>query len=459
MTQVFRTAWLTTSLFASIVAIGPVFAQPGNWPQFRGPDARGVADGHALPSTWNAETSTGVLWKTPIPGLGHLCPVVWGDRLFVTTAITGKKEAELKVGRYGDIKAVDDSTEHVWRVYSLDKLTGKTIWDREVHRGVPAIQRHTKASHANSTPATDGEHLVVMLGSEGLHCFDLEGKLLWKKDLGVLDSGFFRMPEAQWGFGSSPVIYEGHVVVQADVQKNSYVAVFDVNDGREVWRTARNDVPSWSTPVVHAGPRRTQVIVNGFKHIGGYDFATGKELWKLSGGGDIPIPTPILGDGLVYFSSSHGGQAPLFAVKLDATGDISLSGEATSNEYVAWSYSRTGAYMPTPVLYGDHFYVCRDNGILSCYDAKTGERLYQERLGSGVAMTASSVAGDGKLYFTGEMGDVYVVKAGPEFELLSKSPLGEVILATPAISEGVLYFRNQGHVVAVGGPPSTPDDS
>ena len=389
-------------LFVVAMSFSVATAESTNWPQFRGAGASGVAEGHVLPTTWNAEKSEGVLWKSPVVGLGHSCPVIWQDQLFLTTAVTGKKEAELRVGLYGDIGAVDDSTEHVWRVISFDKKTGATNWDRVVHTGVPAIQRHTKATQANSTPATDGEHLVVMLGSEGLHCFDMAGKLLWKTDLGLLDSGYFRAPDAQWGFGSSPVIADGKIIIQADVQKNSFIAVFDVKDGKEIWRTPRGDVPTWSSPTVHAGTG--QVIVNGFRHIGGYDLATGAEIWKLGAGGDIPIPTPILGEGLVYFSSSHGGPNPILAVRLSARGEIKLGREETSNEHVAWSYAKGGSYMPTPILYGGALYVSRDNGILSSYDAKTGERRYQERLGAGLALTASGVAGDGKLYFTSEMG-------------------------------------------------------
>ena len=451
-----RQRTLLTLTFVLVLTANHAFAD--NWPSFRGPHASGVADGHPTPVHWDVEKSENVLWKTPIPGLGHSSPIVWGDRLFVTTALTGKKKAELKVGLYGDIDPVDDSTEHVWRLYSLDKRSGKTIWERIVHRGKPTIQRHTKSSHANSTPATDGTHLVVFLGSEGLYGYDMDGRLKWKKDLGVLDSGFFRVPDAQWGFGSSPVIHQGKVVVQCDVQKSSFVAVFDAADGREIWRRKRDDVPTWSTPTVHAGPRRTQVIVNGYRHIGGYDFATGDELWKLRGGGDIPVPTPVVSDGLIYLSSAHGGASPLYAVRLDASGDVSLAGGATANEHVAWSYERNGSYMPTPIVYGGHVYVSQDNGILSCYDAKTGERRYRERLGRGNAVTASGVAADAKLYFTVEMGDVYVVKAGPEFELLAKNPLGEIAMATPAISEGVLYFRTRGHVVAVGERSETAAD-
>ena len=291
---------------------------------------------------------------------------------------------------------------------------------------------------------------MAFFGSEGLYCFDLDGTLLWKKDLGVLDSSFFMVPDAQWEFASSPVIYQDKVLVQCDVLKGSFIAAFSIEDGREMWRTAREDVPTWGTPTVHAVGGRAQMIVNGFKHAGAYDVETGKEIWRLQGGGDIPVPTPVVAHGLVFLTSAHGPMAPLYAIRLDAAGDISLKPGETSNQSVAWSYARDGAYMITPIVYGDYLYNAKNNGALSCYNARTGERMYQTRLGSGTSgFTASPVAGDGKVYFAGEDGDVYVVKAGPAFELVATNAMGEICMASPALSKGVIYFRTQSHVVAV----------
>lgn len=456
-----RIALRFAAIFSLLAILLPVSLTRGttapavHWPAFRGPNASGIAEGFSTPTHWNVPAGENVKWKTAIPGLGHSSPVIWGNRLFVTTAISGQTDAKLRVGLYGDIRSVEDDTVHKWIVYCLDKRTGKILWERVAHTGVPKIKRHTKATHASSTPATDGKHLVAMFGSEGLYCYDINGKLLWKKDLGVLDSGYYQVAAAQWGFGSSPIIFKDKIFLQCDVQKGSFVAAFSIKDGRELWRTPREDVPTWGSPTVCQFGGRTLLLVNGYKHIGGYDAETGKEVWRLKGGGDIPVPTPIVAHDLVFITNAHGRMAPIYAVRLDAAGDISLAENTTSNKHVAWMLPRDGAYMITPLVYGDYLYVGKDNGVLSCFEAKTGTRVYQERLGDGkTGFTASPVGGDGKLYYSSEDGDVYVVKAGTKFETLSKNSMGEVCMATPAISEGVLFFRTQGHVVGIAEKPS-----
>jgi outer membrane protein assembly factor BamB len=441
---------LSASLISGFVRASGAPRQGVDWPSFRGIDARGLGDGKNTPVAWNITNGQGVKWKTPVAGLGHSSPIVWGDLVCVSTA-TSDGEQSLKVGLYGDIAPVNDDTPKAWKVVCVDKRSGAVRWERELHRGVPAVKRHTKATHANSTLATDGERIVAFLGSEGLHALDMKGQPLWKKDFGVLESGFFMFPAAQWGFASSPVIHDGLVIVQADVFKGSFVGAFDAKTGKVIWRTPRSDVPTWSTPAVVTGPGPAQVVVNGWRHIGGYDLETGKELWRMKGGGDIPVPTPITAHGLIFITNAHGAASPIFAVKPTATGDISLAGDARTNDHIAWSQNREGAYMQTPLVYGDYLYVCRDNGVLSVYDARTGERKYQQRLADGkTGFTASAVAANEKIYFTSEEGSVYVIKAGPVFELLAENTLGETAMATPAISEGVLFFRTRGHLVAVG---------
>ena len=430
----------------------PGAARPGvDWPQFRGISAAGIAEGFSLPATWNAADGTNILWKTPIPGLGLSSPIVWGNRVFLATSISGKVDSSLKVGYYGDITPVQDDTSHEWRVYALDKSTGKIAWQQTAFKGVPKIKRHMKSSHANSTLATDGERIIAFFGSEGLYAYDMQGKLLWKKDLGLLDAGFYMVPEAQWETGSSPVLHDGMVIVQADVQKGSFLAMFDAKDGREVWRVTRSDVPTWSTPTIHTVNGRTQILVNGMRHVGAYDFATGKEIWKLSGGGDIPVPTPVVSDGLVYITNAHGNLSPVYAVKETAAGDVSLKDPATSNDGVAWSVPRGGGYMCTPLVYRGLVYIIRYNGILGVFDAKTGDKKYEERLaGATSAFTASPVANDGRIYVASEDGQVFVLAAGAKYQVLAMNEMSAPVLATPAISEGRLLLRTQNEIMAIG---------
>jgi outer membrane protein assembly factor BamB len=420
-----------------------------NWPSFRGANAAGVAEGYAAPASWDLEKKANILWKTSIPGLGHSSPIVWGERIYVTTAVSDRKDPELKVGLYGNIQPVDENTVHRFKVYCLDKSSGKILWERTAHEGIPEVKRHPKSTHANPTPATDGRHLVVFFGSEGLFCYDMDGKLLWKKDFGVLESSFFVAPDAQWGFASSPVIHKDRVVVQVDVLKDSFLAALDIASGREIWRTPREDVPTWSTPTVHEGEGGIQVIVNGFKHIGAYDFETGREIWRLNGGGDIPVPTPVVSGGMVFVNGAHGRLSPIYAIKLDAKGDISLEPGTKSNDHVVWSISRGGAYMQTPLIYGGYLYNLRGNGSLTCFRAATGEQIYREQVGSMASFSSSGVAADGKLYFSSEQGDVYVVKAGPRFEVLAVNPMKDILMATPAIDKGVIYIRSHHYLTAV----------
>jgi outer membrane protein assembly factor BamB len=450
-------------VYLAIIAFGLALAWAAgaqtNWPSFRGLNGAGIAAGVETATTWDAEKPKNILWKTPIPGLGHSSPVIWGDRLFVTTAVNQTKAAPLKVGLYGDPESADDNDVQQWRVFCLDKRTGKVHWQTTAHEGRPKVRRHPKATHANCTIATDGANVVAFFGSEGLYCYDLDGRMRWRKDLGTLkvspmvynDTPDPKGADLDWGFASSPIIYSNRVLVQCDALTNGFVAAFDLADGKQVWRTRREDTGTWSTPNVCANCPRPQLLVNGWKHMGGYDLQTGEEIWRMSGGGDCPVPTPIVWKDLVFLMSAHGPRSPIYAVRTDAKGDVSLRGGASTNQCVSWSVLRGGAYMQTPLIYGECLYSCKNDGVLSCFEASTGKELYKERLGAGGdGFTASPVASDGKLYFTSEQGAVFVVKPGASFTVLATNQMHEICMATPAISEGAIFFRTQGHVVAVG---------
>lgn len=423
---------------------------PKNWPSFRGEGATGVAEGQHPPGVWDLTKPSPKTWKTPIPGLGHSCPVVWGDKLFVTTAVSEDPKSELKPGLYGSLTMAKDRTKHKFKVYCLDRETGKVVWDKTAHEGVPSVKRHIKATHANPTPATDGKHLVVSFGSEGLYCFDLDGKQLWKQDLGIQDAGAFNDPEIQWETASSPVIYRDLVIVQCDRSKDSYIAAFRVENGKEAWRTPRDEISSWGSPTVVESKAGAEVVTNGNNLVRGYDPATGKELWTLGRNSQITVPTPFAGDGLIYVTSGYSPVQPIYAIWPGGRGDLTLKDKQESSEQIAWSKTRGGTYMPTPVYYRGYLYTVSNAGQLTCYEGRTGKQVYREKLGGGLGYTASPVAADGRLYFTGEDGKVQVVEAGPVFRQLAENDVGETCLATPAIAAGRIYFRTKGHVIGVG---------
>lgn len=422
-----------------------------NWPSFRGPGASGVAEGRATPVKWDTEKSVGVVWKTAIPGLAHSSPVVWGNTVFITTAVTSAAKDETRFGLYGDVAPVKDDPSHTWKVYALDKATGKVLWERTAHAGLPKVKRHPKSTHADSTPATDGKHVVALFGSNGLFAYDVKGKLLWKQDLGVLDSGWFYDPDYQWEHGSSPVIYKNLVIVQADVQKDSFIAAYDLKTGKQVWKTMREgELSGWSSPTVYEGKTRAELITSGAKAVRGYDPLTGKELWRLGPMSEIATPTPFVAHDLIYVTTGYAPIQPIYAIRPGASGDISLKDGKESSDFVAWSKQRGGPYMPTPLVYGEHLYTVSNQGVVIAYNAKTGERIYQQRIADkGGAFTASPVASGGKIYLSSEDGEIFVFKAGAKHELLATNPMGEVLMATPAISDGMLIVRGVKHVFGV----------
>lgn len=442
-------------LMPALLAVGRLRAAGrADWPAFRGAGASGVADGHPLPVRWNADATagplSGVAWRTPIPGLSHSSPIVWGDRLWVATAIREAGEAPLRLGLYGDGDAADDRGVQRWGIHCLDLATGRPLWERIVKTGTPRAERHVKATHANTTLATDGQYLVAFFGSEGVYCHTLDGTLRWHRDLGIVNVSKYGIG---WGYGSSPALYRDRIFLQCDAPDDPYLVALRLDDGRELWRVKRKDVceRSWATPFVHHEGDRAQVVTNGWPYTVSYDVETGRELWRLRSGGDNPIPTPFSAGGLIYVANGHGGRSPVFAVRPSAAGDISLQDTESSNAHVVWSDHQAGAYLQTPVVYRGLLYSGTNNGVLKCYDARTGARHYQARLGGTAAFSASPVAGDGKIYCTSEEGDVFVVRAGPSFELLAHNQLGESCLATAAIAGGRVFFRTRRHVIAVAG--------
>ena len=437
-----------------VLCLGSASAQAPNknhWSSFRGERAAGVADKQNLPEQWDAAKGVNIKWKTAIPGLAHSSPIVWANQLFVTTAISSKGGDTFRKGLYGDGDASGDQSSQQWKLYAIDKNTGKVLWDRTAFEGVPREKRHIKASYANSTPATDGRYVIAFFGSQGLYAFDIKGRLAWKKDLGILNAGAYDLPEYEWGTASSPIIYKDLVFVQCDTQKGSFLLAADIKTGKTVWKTDREELPSWGTPNILSSNGRVELVTNASNFIRGYDPATGKELWRLGGSSKITAPTPVFSGDLIVVASGRRPEAPIFVIRAGALGDITLGAGQSSSKNIAWSKKARGSYMPTPLIYGDYLYVLSNQGVFDCYDLKTGADIYRERIphhGSG--FSASPVAADGKIYLTSEDGDMFVIKAGPKFETLTTNSIGEPLMATPAISEGKMFVRSQQHLFAIG---------
>lgn len=420
------------------------------WPVYRGYMSSGILDNANLPETFDIEKGVNVKWKTEVPGMGLSSPVIWDNKLFITTAISDADKKGLKPGLYGDVEPVKDSSMHEWKVYCINKNTGKTIWEKTAFRGVPKIKRHPKSTHANTSVATDGNYAVAFFGSEGVYCYDMKGNLQWKKDLGLLKSVFFKMKNAEWEFASSPIIYKGVLIIQCDVLENSFLAAYDLKTGKELWKTQRDEYPGWCTPNIYDNNGVTCLAVNGYKHRGGYDFKTGKEIWRMAGGGDIQIPTPIVGNNLIYFNSAHGGSSPIIAVKTNASGDLTLKDQETSNQYILWSLPRGGSYMHTMLLYRNHLYNVDWQGIVKCFDPLTGKELWNGKLGKTNSFVASPVASDGRIYIVDEKGTIFIIQDGDSFKQLAEIPMNDVSLVAPAITDGMIYFRTQKYLIAVG---------
>ena len=436
-----------------VAPIAPVAPKaPRNWPSFRGEGGSGTADGQRAVTEWDVATGRNIKWKTPIPGIANSSPIAWGNRVFVTTAISKAGDKTFRTGLYGDVRPVDDLSEHEWKVYALDKATGKIVWERTAFSGAPKVKRHPKASQANSTPVTNGRSIVAAFGSIGLLvAWDMNGKELWRADLGILDSGWFFDPGVQWGHSSSPIIHGTSVILQADMQKGSYIAALDLATGMLLWKTARADeIPTWGTPaIVRAPSGRTELVTNGTK-VRGYDPASGKLLWTLGPNSEVTVGTPVTGHGLVFVTGGYPPVRPIYAIRPGASGDISLPKGSESSDAIAWSNMSDGTYIPSPLVYGEHLFTMNNNGIVNAYTALTGVRAFRGRIGEGGAFSASPVAADGRLYVASEDGEVYVVNAGPGLAQIAKNDMKEVIMATPAISDGLIVVRTLGHVYGIG---------
>lgn len=427
-----------------LISAGRILAQ--NWPGWRG-DGRGISPEKNLPLKWSEDE--GVKWKTPIPGAGHSSPIVWGNRIFVTTAVAEDPNVEtFRGGVYmGGNRKKPDESEYAYRVICLDAGQGNILWSKAVARQSPKTRRHTKNTYASETPVTDGKYIFVSFGSAGLYCVDFEGNVVWQRDLGLMRR------QRGWGTSASPILFRNMVIFNCDSDDDSYITAFDKATGDPVWRTERNEGSSWGTPFLFETDDHTTIVTNASRRMRGYDAATGKLLWECAGGSMISVPSPVTAQGLVFLSSGHSllPRRPIIAVRPEASGDITPPRGQSQSDGVAWSHRSGGAYVTSPIAIGEYLYVPLDKGTLTCYEARTGKAVYaKQKLGARNTITASPIAGDGKIYVQTEDGECYVVKPGPEFEILAVNKLDEVFCASPAVSAGKIFLRGRKHLYCIG---------
>lgn len=423
-----------------------IFAGEPVWPQFRGPGSRGVGEDAGRTEGWSATEH--VAWVRDVTGRGWSSPIVAGGRVFLTTAVSFGEVEEAKKGLYfGGERKDRPESEHVWLVVCLDLATGAVLWEKELHRGVPDKGLHIKNSYASETPVTDGERVYAYIGNVGLFCLDFDGNLQWDRRWPPVRT------QAEWGTAASPVLHGERLYIINDNQEQSFLEAIDVRTGSTVWHVDRDEKSNWATPFVWEHEQRVEIVTPGSGKTRSYDL-DGQELWQLGGSSSITIATPYAAHGLLYVSSGYilDKRKPLFAVRPGASGDISLGDEVTSNASIAWCRKMGAPYNPTTLVYGDLLYVLLDRGLLSCYDAKTGDVVYEpQRLGGANAYTSSPWAYDGRVYCLDENGVTTVVRAGREFEVLRTNPLAddEMAMATPAIAGRRLLIRTEQRVYCI----------
>jgi outer membrane protein assembly factor BamB len=426
-----------------------------NWPQFRGSNGGVAQDDPALPEAWS--TTDNVVWKIDVPGRSWSSPVVWGDHVFVTTAVDSSGDKPLRptseyISRSGGgtmtAKDLELATTPIrWLVYDVDFKTGKVRWEREAASGVPPQARHQKNSYAAESPVTDGERVYVHFGNVGLFAYDMSGQLVWSQKITPV--------KVRDGFGSaaSPILHNGRLIHVNDNEEQSYIAAYDARTGREVWRTNRDERSNWATPFVWQNARRTEIVTAGTDKIRSYDL-DGTLLWELKGMSVFSIPTPFAADGLLYITSGYPADKlrPVYAIRPGAVGDITLKADQTSNDFIAWSNPLIGPYNPSTLVYRGCYYTLLDRGFLTCHDPKTGKEIFgrQRITMDATSFTASLWAYNGRVFALSEDGDTYVMQAGPEFRVLGKNPLGEMSLATPAVANGSLILRTANKLYRIG---------
>lgn len=442
----------------AVVCLIAAFSNPAtaqNWPQFRGPRGDGIATNATHPEKWSAQEH--LAWKTPIPGVGWSQPVVWGDRVFLTTAVAENQKkprpGDWSPGEGGIMTAIfgnyrkPPAIDHRWVVVCLDRASGKILWEQTAYSGKPRIPIHAQNSYATETPTTDGERLIAYFGMIGVFCYDLEGKLQWTKDLGSYAT------QMDWGSGSSPVIEGDLVFIQCDNDKASFLVALNKLNGEEVWRAEREERSNWGTPLIWKNGDRTELVAAGGTKMRSYDPATGKLLWEMAGSGRCST-SPVASDKLLFVHSGDrltGQRGLLAAIKPGASGDISLAGTGSTGDFVAWSINFTGHAVSSPIAVNDCLFVTiQQAGIVTCLDANTGKQHYRQRLPGAAGLTASPWAVGNKVFCLDQTGQTFILAAEPTYNLLETNKLAdEMFWASAAPSGDRLFLRGLDHLYCI----------
>lgn len=434
-----KSAWITILFF-----LIPTYA--GNWPGWLGPGGLGVSSDSNIPTQW--DIGKNVKWKAKIPGLGHSSPIVWQDRVFVTTAASKDPAADNWQKGFPMATRPKDTAAISWMILCFDRESGELVWKRTAIEEVPVNFRHLKNSYASQTPVTDGTYVYAFFGDQGMFCYDFQGNLVWNRDLGDFTT------RQNWGLGSSPVLYENLIIQTCDQETgDSFIVALDKKTGDVVWKQDRKELTSWSTPHLYLSGSRPELVVNATDAVRSYDPATGKLLWECRGPAtSITTPTPVSAGGLIFVSSGFimDPIRPITAFVPGASGDITLKEGVTKSEFIRWRQPTAAPYIPTPITDGEYIYVLYDQGFFACYEAKTGREIYgKKRIGSGTNFSASPLVVDGRVFCFSEDGDVYVLKAGPAFEILAVNTVGEGMMATPAVSDGMMFVRTINNLYCI----------
>jgi outer membrane protein assembly factor BamB len=419
-----------------------------NWSQFRGVDGDGIVSDVKLPVEWGPKNQ--LLWKVKLPGVGWSQPIVWGDKVFVTTAETENQSKPSPKFSTPDIgSSAPSNVGYRQKVHCLDIASGKTLWEKTARDGLPRIRTHVNNTYASETPTTDGERIIAYFGMMGVYCYDFAGNLLWTRDLGTYPTQY------DWGTGSSPILFGDRIYIQCDNEESSFLVALDKKTGKDAWRVNRKERTNWSTPYIWRNKTRTELVAAGGDQMRSYDPESGKLLWSMTGSGRTAT-TPVGNADLLYVDSyeREGGNNGVFAaIRPGASGDISLAFGETSNTYVAWSSTMRGYRVSSPAICRDYLYFLDEFiGIVHCHDAKTGKEYFRKRIpGAASGFTASPIVNGDKVYCTDQRGRTHIMEAGPELKLQITNKLNEEMCwASPAVAGNRILFRTINHLYAIG---------